>query len=343
MTGRKLLPVGGSMTEGSDWSDWAGELPQTRPLGCRFCTIGLLLLIAALSALAIGQAQDPAFEAQSVVQVRIGAEVLPLIEAHLMARDALLATGLRHKMAGEAAAVTLRTAIAVHNLTSVAGASLGLAPEVSGIVLSVRLPQADQAVRIANDLALQVLDLGQTGELDAHHDTLEFYRSEAARLWQEVSALRTELAAVAQTGTVGTVDDALGADRRLILLQDQYDLVRHNLAEAEVASRLADRHRADQFALLQRATSAQPVPTGNLWRVCALAASALLALAVASGRDRRWSGGGSQPDALRLNSRIQGGFRLLDDLNRPIMGLPRFVVLSMALVGLLISLSLVLR
>lgn len=313
--------------------DWSDNAPRRR----RFWSTGLVLLIACLCALVVAQSQGPAYEAQTVLQVRPGADALAVIEGRLLGRDALIATALRQGMAGDDAAVALRSAVALHNLTSAAGSTLGLAPEVSGIVISVRMAQADLAVRVANDLALQVLDLAQAGDLDGNHDTLAFYRNEEQRLWQEVSALHAELGAVDQTGSVGAADGASGKARKLMLLQDQYDLVRHRLAEEEIASRLAERQRAEQFALLQRATTAQVVRTGNGVMLLVLLAAALAALVVAFGAGQRG------PNPAPLTSRLQDSILLVDDPDRPIFGLPRFVVLTVAVVALLIGLSVVLR
>lgn len=66
-----------------------------------------------------------------------------------------------------------------------------------------------------------------------------------------------------------------------MLLQDQYDVVRRHLAEDEVAARLNARARADQFALLQRATEALAVQTGQWVKRASLAASVVLAAALA--------------------------------------------------------------
>lgn len=315
-------------------ADWPDTTPRRRLFG----STGLVLFVACLCALAVAQAQGPSFEAQTVVQARSGADTLPLIEARLMGRDALLATAVRQGISGDDAAVTLRTAVALHNLTSPAGSTLGLAPEVSGVVISVRLPQADLAVRVANDLALQVLDLGQAGDLDSNHDALDFYRNEEQRLWQEVSALRAELGAVLQT-SVGIADGMPGKDRKLMLLKDLYEEVRHRLAEEEIASRFADRQRADQFALLQRATTAQVVQTGNFWMLLVLLAATFLALVVAFGAGQQLA----KPNAMLLKSRVRGGYLPFDDPDRPLFGLPRLLVLTVALVGVLIGLSVVLR
>lgn len=306
----------------------AAQARQLRP----YATGGLILLGACL--LAVTLLRDTSFEAQAVVQVRLGADVLPLIETHVMDRDSLTATAARHDITGDDAVVALHRAVALNALTSPAGATLGLAPQISGIVISVRLPQKDQAMQVANDLALQVLDLGQKGDLDADHDLLEFYRGEEDRLWQEVSALRAEVSASSRANS-GSVSESA---RKLGLLQDQYAVVRNDLAEKEVAARWDARQRSTQFALLQRATSGRPVQPGQMRLLASLVSAALLALILAFAVER-------QPWAGKPVRRIKAfcAYRLLDDPNRPIFGLPRFAVLSGGVVLVLIILSLLVR
>ena len=307
-----------------------------RPLGVvfrRFWAVGLVIILSCLGAMAYLHSRGPSFEAQAVVRVRVGADVLGLIESHLMGRDALIATAGRHGMSGDSAAAALREAVGLHELTAMAGTTLGLAPDVAGVVISVRLPEADLAARVANDLALQVLDLGQAGQLDANHDLLSFYGSEEQRLWQEIAALKAEMSGV----RVRAERDSSTSDRPLLLLQDQYDVVRHHLAEEEVATRLAARMRASDFALLQRASGGQAVRSGNISVLAGLAGAVFLALAAAFLVERRpWT-------SPRLESQMRDGYRLVDDPSRPILGLPRFVVFSAIVVVALVTLSVLLR
>ena len=171
----------------------------------QFWVIALVVAVGSLSALAYGNLQAPSFDASAVVQIRHGA-ALPMMEARLTSRDNLTAIVQRQQLVagenlpgGEPPLVRLRQAIAVHDLTTSAGQSLGFAPETAGLVISVRLPDAEMAARVANDLAQQVLDLGNQGQLDAGYDELVFYRGEEGRLWQEVSALRAESQAMLGT------------------------------------------------------------------------------------------------------------------------------------------------
>ncbi len=261
----------------------AGTLRPLRWLLSPIFLVALTLILPCAAALTYLQSRGPAFEAQAVVQLRHGDEAMALVEARLTAREALLATGARHGLTGETAATMLRQAIGLHPLTTRAGATLGLAPEVTGLVISVRLPEPEVAARVANDLALQVLDLGQSGQLDQNRDLLAFYRSEEERLWQEVAALKAEMSM-----TRGRAERASsGEDRPLLLLQDQYAAVRTHLAEEEIAARFSARQRAADYILLQRASAGQAVSSGNLWLLTGLGGAMLLSLALAFVVERR--------------------------------------------------------
>ncbi len=305
----------------------------------QFWVIALVVAVGSLSALAYGNLQAPSFDASAVVQIRPGA-ALPMVEARLTSRENLTALALRHLLAAgdDQPVVMLRQAIALNNLTSEAGQGLGFAPETSGLVISVRLPDAELAAQVANDLAQQLLDLGNKGALVPGFDALVFYRGEEERLWQEVSALRTESQAVSAAAATGSV-------RKLLLLQDQYDLVRTRLAEQEVATRLESHNRAGQFSLLQRATSARAVRVVQSIMVIGVAGSLLLAVTLAFVLERRYPAlqRGPWNDFMALRAKLAGGYLLIDDPKRPILGLPRFVVVTGILVALLIGMTALIR
>ncbi len=303
------------------------------PLLRQFWMIVLFVTVGALASLAYGRMQTALFEASAVVQTRPGVDV-DSAKSRLTSRENLLAMVERHRMdtsdSADEAAVRLRQAIAVRDMTSQAGGTLGFAPEVNGIVVSVLWPNKDTSARIANDLAQQVLDAGLAGQLDPQHDTLEFYRREELRLWQEVSALQTEL----QAGQRGLADD-----RRLALMQDQYDLVRQRLAAFELDGRLAIAASAGQFSLLQRATSTEAVSVVRNWMLVGVAGSLLLAVALAFVLERRYPGlqRGPWDDFGAENQRLMRFYRFFDDPDRPILGLPRFAVVASILVAWLIA------
>ena len=321
------------------------------PLLRQFWMILLIVAVGTLASLAYGRMQVPSYEASAFVQARPGVDVTAA-KTMLTSRRNLLAILQRHGLGApgagaslDRAAVLLRQAIAVHDMTSQAGQTLGFAPETTGIVVSVLLPDAETSARIANDLAQQLLDWGNSGSLGQSHEELAFYRREELRLWQETSALQAEMTAIARNGTVEAGDTALLDQRRLTLLQDQYDLVRLRLAEAEVQARRMAAAQAGQFSLLQRATATEAVSMVRNWMLVGVAGSLLLAVTVAFVLDRRYPGlqRGSEAGFARFRTRTARAFLIVDDPARPIMGMPRFVVFSAVLVAGLIGIAALIR
>ncbi|NBZ89059.1 hypothetical protein [Stagnihabitans tardus] len=216
----------------------------------------------------------PVYEAASVVQIRPGGDSIPLIESRLLTRDMLETTAARH---GVGSVVVLSQAIALHPLTSRAGESMGLPLRDIGLIISVRLGDASQAVRVANDVALQVMDLAEAGQIDAGAERLSLMRSEEYRLWQEVSALRS----------VPDLD-AAGA-RQLVLLEAEHAEIVQSLAQQEVRARVEGRLKAPPYAILARAHEAQTIvpPLREALTALAAAALALALLSALIGREIR--------------------------------------------------------
>ncbi len=241
MTGRKIR-IGGAALRG-----------PMRVLSVALCGVYLVVLLRFWGAV-------PGYEAFAALQIRPGAGAVQLIDTRLLTRDTLEATAARH---GVPSALSLAEAVAIHPLTTEAGATLGLAPQTIGLIVAVRLPDPDQAVRVANDLALQIIDLGQAGQIDAGAEALGLYRAEENRLWQEIAALRS--------------DPGLDAARRreLGLMEDQYAEVRQALARDEVQARVDARLRAAPYAMLARAQVAKPTDPAHREAMGALAAGAL--------------------------------------------------------------------
>ena len=312
----------------------------------QFWMIALLALVGSLSVLAYSRMQAPSYEASAVVQVRPGADVLPEITGRITARDNLAALALRQGLFQGAetqdhAAAGLLQALSIQPMMTVAGQTRGFAPQTTGVVVSVRLSDADMATRVANDVALQMLDLGNSGALDAGHDALTFYRGEEVRLWQEVSALRSEAQAAGLADSVGEADQVLGTDRKIALMQDQYDLVRQRLADQEIAARLDARARVGQYVLVERATSAVAISVVQSWMLVGVAGSLLLAVTLAFVLERVFPVLATGPwwylDPVR--ARLVRAYRLVDDPDSPIFGFPRFAVLTVAVVATLVALS----
>lgn len=312
----------------------------------QFWVICLIVATGTLSSLAYSRMQSPNYEATAVVQVLSGVDT-EYARAQLTSPRNLLAMVMRHGLTSTKAeaslgraAVLLRQAIAVQDLTSEAGQTLGLDPQVAGVVVSVLLPDPELSARIANDLVQQLLDGGNAGQFGAHHEDLAFYRREEMRLWEESSALQAELAALS---IVPNADDTgLLDQRRLNLMQDQYLEVRHRLASLEVEARMTASAQANQVSLLRRATSTEAVSVLRNGMLVGVAGSLLLAVTLAFVLDRRYPGlqRGLGIDLARWGRAV---WRLVDDPARPILGVPRFLVISAGLVCGLIGLAALLR
>ena len=328
----------------SERLDVVGEF--LAPILRQFWMILLIVAVGSLATMAYTRMQAPNFEASAVVQIRPGVSTR-VVEERLTSRANLLAMVVQHGLATDSgngadrAAVLLRQAIAVHDLTSTAGGTLGFRPETTGIVVSVLLPDAELSARIANDLAQQILDEGNVGHFDENQTQLEFYRDEEQRLWQEISALRAELQQPHQTGSATSTQATLTDSRRLSLMQDQYDLVRQRLAGLELDVRLAARQVSGQFSLLQRATSTDAVTVLRNWMLAGVAGSLLLAVALAFVLERRYPAlqRGPWDDLAPLKARIMQVYRLFDDPARPVWGVPRYLLITGVVVVMLVGMA----
>jgi hypothetical protein len=198
----------------------------------------------------------------------------------------------------------------------------------------VQLPDADAAARVANDLAQQILDDGNSGQLADVQDERDFYRRDELRLWQEVSALTAEQQQAVGAGTVGATDAAIAGQRQVMLMQDQYDRVRQKLADSEIAARLAAHVQAGQFILLSRASAAEAASIVENWMLAGIAGSLLLAVTVAFVLERRYPALQRGPGGalIALRDRWDGAYRMFDDPARPILGIPRYVMVTALIV-----------
>ena len=316
------------------------------PLYRHFWLILLIVTVGALSSLAYSQMLAPRYEATAVVQARPGSDIAA-VRQRLTSPANLMDMVLRHSIGPTQTETTARVAarlgqsIALRDLTTSAGGTLGYAPETSGIVISVLWPDAETSARMANDMALQVLDAGSAGALDAGQADLAFYRREEQRIWQEVAALKAELGRVSGDRNPGRAQRLWTETHRLTLMQDQHDLIRQRLAAAEVDGRRDAAIRSGQFRLLLRATSAEAVSVVQNWMLAGVAGSLLLAVALAFVLERRYPGLQRDPwaDFGAANQRLLRVYRFFDDPDAPILGVPRFVVVAFVVVVWLVVIA----
>lgn len=313
------------------FSDWQGKVGALlAPLARQFWIIALIVTVGGLATLAYGHMQQPEYEASAVVQVQAGTGAAG-VAARMLGRDTLLSIAARHGLGltgtsnRDTTVVQLRRAISINDLTTDAGQTLGFRPQVAGLVVSVLLPDAAIAARVANDVAQQILDDGNAGALDTGHEDLAFYRRDELRLWQELSALKTEQAQ--DPGSVGAADAALAGQRRLGLIQDQYDMLRQKLAGAEIEARLSGYLQQGQFSLLRRATATEAVNVVHDWMLIGIAGSLLLAVTLAFVVERRYPAiHAPWRELTLLHNRATQIYRMFDDPARPILGIPRYAV-----------------
>lgn len=297
-------------------------------LGRQVWLVALFVTLGAASMLVFARTQPALTEVSAVVLVQAGTSA-DGVAALLLGRDNLMAMSQRHGMTGkspEDTAVVLRKSIAINSLTSEAGQDLGYAAQQVGVVVSVRLSGREVAARIANDLAQQILDFGNTGHFDENQRLLDFYRRDEARLWEEMSALSAEKDQAVASG-VAFVDN-----RQVMLMQDQYDIVHQRLAETEIAVRLMRHQQAGQFSLLSRAAADETEPVARPSLTAGLVGSLLSAAALIYVAQRRLPTQQRGVETAGLRERV---YRHFDDPVRPILGIPRFVVISVLIVGLL--------
>jgi hypothetical protein len=303
------------------------QFPSMRVVPWHVLSVVLVLAAVVLTNFAVRGVRGAVYEATAVVQVQPGADVVSAT-AQVTSRQSLLAVVRRQGLGGsrsdaelDLAVGALGEAVSVHAPVPEAGGVLRL-------VLSVQLPDADLSVRVANDLAQQVLDWGQSGALRQGQAELQFFRREELRLWQETSALRGEVQSLAAQS--GDAEGYLQTQRQLALLTDQYNHVRERLAQAEVDARLDGSTQKAAFSLLRRATLAEAVPVWQGSLLVGVAGSVLLAFALVFVLNRRSLDlGGYRAEARRGLGLV---WRAVDDPARPILGVPRYLVFSAAFV-----------
>lgn len=167
---------------------------------------------AVLFALSRGQT----YEASAAIQVEMptvtagatdndrsmaAAQVLQSIEQRLTTRESLQAVIERHGLYADLPGLSsdrkmalLRNSISFQGVDSAAGQVYGQARNLSAIIITARMGDADMAARIANDFAQGVLDQSAAGTRDRAQQNVSFFAEEETRLWDQLSALEREIA-----------------------------------------------------------------------------------------------------------------------------------------------------
>lgn len=181
----------------------------------RMLLIGVIVLLGCIASVMAAISRPKVYETAAVIQVEgpvvvdsspnagaQAARLLQVIEQRLTTRESLLALIDRQGLFADAPGLTndqkiwaLRQSVRFESVASAAGAGFNTASSVSALVISTRFADAEQAARVANDFAQNVLDLSVARQTSRAKDTLAFFATEEARLAQEITALEDELTA----------------------------------------------------------------------------------------------------------------------------------------------------
>ncbi len=130
------------------------------------------------------------------------AQMLQSIEQRLTTRENLLAVIERHSLFADAPGLNteqkinaLRQSVTFQSVGAIGQQPYGTPARVSALIIAARLGNGDQAARVANDFAQNVLDLASAQQSQRARETLAFFQQEAARITAEIIAVEADLAA----------------------------------------------------------------------------------------------------------------------------------------------------
>ncbi len=256
-------------------ADFLSLLRRRRLLIAAIVLLGAVLsVLAGLSrpkvymAWAVIQVESPVVAGQDSAAGTQSARLLQVLEQQLTTRENMLAVAARHGLFADAPGLAdgqkvtlLRDSINFESIASVGqpGGHSG----VSALLIGTRLPDPDQAARVANDLAQSVLDLAAERQSGRARENVEFFRVEEARVSQEILALEAEIAAWHSANPMPRASDS--ASDRIALETSLRGVTQEILAvEAERAAlqakdrlRETDRRRIDELTLREDVLQSQ--------------------------------------------------------------------------------------
>ena len=237
----------------------------------RWKLIALITVIGTLMAAWYAKSRPDTFETAAVLQVEQASivnrtegqssnplQILQTIEQRLTTRENIQALIDRHNLAAdmpglskEEQILAMRSSIRFQSVSSATGGGL------SAIIVVAQSGNAENAARIANDLAQSVLDLGSEGKKAQADANYTFFKSEEARLWQELANIEADIASYreanrsalpsvreARQDEVAQLDAALrGLDQEIAGLQVEESRIR-----SSQTLRATDRRRLEEIA-----------------------------------------------------------------------------------------------
>lgn len=206
-------------------------------------------------------------EAPEVAQELAGQAVLvnpnsqlDLIQQKLMSRDNLLGVIERFDLFPEDVPLTeqvflLREAV---NIVELVDPAQSWRPDVqaSGLVITVRLDDAQKAADVANDFLSSIVEEARARNAGRANRTLEFFVSEEARVSEEIARVEETIAEFKQVN-IDSLPENIDAQReRLTRLTDSRIELDQQLIELETQSdRLREEERARQISLINQQKS----------------------------------------------------------------------------------------
>jgi uncharacterized protein involved in exopolysaccharide biosynthesis len=215
------------------------------------------------------------------------------------------------------------------------------------VSLDADLRQQQQAKLALEGEAAQINAKATLRETDRR--ALDDIAAQLEVLQSQIRSSETQQAELeAELATSPEVDRVLaGYERQLDQLQSQYDAATGRMAQAEIDARLAEMQQAERFTLLERAIIPEgPIGGGNKKLAIAGAMASLMAgLALAFVLDLMFPvirTAAQMERELDLRpvvsipevrpekaaQRGRGMMKLLDDPTKPLLGLPRYAVIS---------------
>ncbi|WP_103334273.1 GumC family protein [Pseudotabrizicola formosa] len=174
----------------------------------RFWLMALVTLTGTLLAVFYAKTRPDVFESTAVLQVELPMvseggraaatpvnvlQLLTNIEQRLTTRETMITLIERHGLFADAPGLSLedkvdamRQSIRFQSVTGPSGA-------LSALIIVAQAGRAEDAARIANDLAQSVLDLGAEGKRATAEASFAFFTEQESRLWQEITTLETEI------------------------------------------------------------------------------------------------------------------------------------------------------
>jgi len=254
----------------------------------RWLIVGLTLL-GMVAASVYAKSRPDVFETAAVIQIQSpavansadpaaplpggAAQVLQTIEQRLTTRENLVAMIDRHGLFEDLSGVSiddkilmLRQAVTFQAVDSATGPTSGQARNISAILIYAKLGNADLAARVANDFAQGILDQSAAGQRERANQSVQFFKEEEARIWQDVIALEAEIAAYknANADALPTLRDArrdelAGFDDDLRAVdQDRVALAgQRTVIEQKQTLRETDRRLLEEIAAQTKVLDAQ--------------------------------------------------------------------------------------